>query len=82
MVADSQLGTDDMKFIDILSRRSFAHLRLVFQHYAKVGLVGTAILSTQHTTPHRTVKLCSPIPAFFSPVGMESFYRVSIDSTV
>jgi hypothetical protein len=30
------VGTDDDKFIEILTRRSYAHLRLVFECYAKM----------------------------------------------
>ncbi|CAH8579867.1 unnamed protein product [Schistosoma rodhaini] len=34
---EQRWGTDESKFIQILGHRSYAHLRLVFQHYSSLG---------------------------------------------
>ena len=31
-------GTDESTFINIFTKRSFTHLRAVFEHYKKVGI--------------------------------------------
>ena len=45
----SYLGTDEDKFVQVFTQRSFAHLKVVFEEYKKVNSNGTALITTVYS---------------------------------